>query len=579
MFKTFLFLLVFSFFVFAQKAWINEFHYDNASTDVGEFVEIVLDTSVAYDNLSDFTINLYNGNDGTSYNSTTLDQFTRVSTDSSFIFFFYNITGIQNGSPDGICLSYKGTVLADQFISYEGTFEATDGPASGTESTDIGVLEETSTPVGYSLQLAGVGTSYLQFSWQEPDTATPGLINRGQSFGKIKEPTNHAAGFATGAIDGGSIELTWIGSIGPVLPNGYLIIGTKDGESPTEVTDNVLVPNDVNWMDSEAAINVPHVDGANSYTFTNLDGNTEYTFIIYSYVVSGIDIDYKTDGTIPSTIGTTLDGPVIFGFEDFESGSFGAMTPYSVGSSNDWTIVNSAGAENSAFYAQINGYGQTETSNDWLISPGTNLDEYSDDIISFYTQYQYGTDDATNYLRLVYSTNYAGAGDPTLATWTELSFTKPSAINTWTYSGDIDISAIAGENVYFAFHYYSEDDPRRWDVDQIRLVGDEIQSAIPVEKPQTIKDYKLHNNHPNPFNPTTTISFDVPKIGETAELAVYDILGAKIKTLFSGTVMQNQVNVKWDGRNDLGRLMPSGIYFASLRAGSYLQTIKMMMMK
>ena len=56
------------------------------------------------------------------------------------------ISGIQNGSPDGIALVNGSTVL--EFISYEGTFTATNGPATGMTSTDVGVSEPTSSPVG-----------------------------------------------------------------------------------------------------------------------------------------------------------------------------------------------------------------------------------------------------------------------------------------------------------------------------------------------------------------------------------------------------------------------------------------------
>lgn len=68
----------------------------------------------------------------------------------------YATNGIQNGSPDGIALVNGTTVV--QFLSYEGTFAAVDGPASDMTSVDIGVSEPGSTPIGFSLQLRGTGT-------------------------------------------------------------------------------------------------------------------------------------------------------------------------------------------------------------------------------------------------------------------------------------------------------------------------------------------------------------------------------------------------------------------------------------
>ena len=70
-----------------------------------------------------------------------------------------------------------------QFLSYEGSFEATDGPADGMVSDDIGVSESGSTPVGYSLQLTGTGSSYGDFSWAAAAANTFGAPNNtGQTF-------------------------------------------------------------------------------------------------------------------------------------------------------------------------------------------------------------------------------------------------------------------------------------------------------------------------------------------------------------------------------------------------------------
>jgi hypothetical protein len=166
---------------FPQNAWINEFHYDNVGTDVGEFVEIVIENPGSY-NLSDFQVDLYNGSNGTSYGSETVDNFTVGSTVGNFTFYYWEVV-IQNGSPDGFALSYLGSVIIGQFLSYEGPLTATDGPANGLTSTDVLVFEDGTTPVGYSLQLGGTGTQYSDFTWNAPAPETKGFINNGQSFG------------------------------------------------------------------------------------------------------------------------------------------------------------------------------------------------------------------------------------------------------------------------------------------------------------------------------------------------------------------------------------------------------------
>jgi predicted extracellular nuclease len=83
--------------------------------------------------------------------------------------------GLQNGSPDGIAL-VDGSGTARQFLSYEGVFTATDGPAVGLESTDVGVSEPSTTPIGESLQLAGTGSCYGALTWTGPAASTFGAL-------------------------------------------------------------------------------------------------------------------------------------------------------------------------------------------------------------------------------------------------------------------------------------------------------------------------------------------------------------------------------------------------------------------
>lgn len=163
----------------AQNAWINEFHYDNASTDVGEFIEVVLENAGDY-TLSDFTVTFYNGSNGTIYGSATLADFTSGTTDGNFTIYYYAVV-LQNGAPDGFSLDYQGTVI--QFLNYEGTtFVAVGGPADGMTSTNVGVAEGSSTPVGYSLQLQGEGSTYADFTWAGPMENTEGTVNTGQTL-------------------------------------------------------------------------------------------------------------------------------------------------------------------------------------------------------------------------------------------------------------------------------------------------------------------------------------------------------------------------------------------------------------
>ena len=135
----------------AGEVFINEFHYDNAGSDVNEFIEVAVSDSYT-GALADLSVVLYNGSNGASYDTKTLDQFSPGATAGGVTYysFTYPTNGIQNGGSDGIALACGSSAF--QFLSYEGTLTASNGPAAGMSSTDIGNNEPGSTPVGSSLE-------------------------------------------------------------------------------------------------------------------------------------------------------------------------------------------------------------------------------------------------------------------------------------------------------------------------------------------------------------------------------------------------------------------------------------------
>ncbi|UCH10823.1 MAG: VCBS repeat-containing protein [Fidelibacterota bacterium] len=97
------------------------------------------------------------------------------------------------------------------------------------------------------------------------------------------------------------------------------------------------------------------------------------------------------------------------------------------------------------------------------------------------------------------------------------------------------------------------------------------QDALPTE-------FALHQNHPNPFNPTTTLRFDLPEAGDVT-LLVYDLLGREVVRLADGRMEAGYQQVIWDGRTASGREVPSGIYIARLVTTEYSKSIKMLFLK
>ena len=248
----------------SQNAWINEFHYDNTVTDVGEFVEIVIENPGSY-TLSDFQVDLYNGSGGASYDVETVDNFTVGNTEGNYTFYYWDLPqdGIQNGAPDGLSLSYLGTVITGQFLSYEGSFIAVGGPADGVTSTDIGVSETSSTPVGYSLELGGTGTQYSDFTWNAPAAETKGTINNGQTFGASSTPT-------ITVIPTSLSGFTYVVGNGPSISQSYYLSGANLDGSDVTITapsDYEISLDDANWS---SPITLTAFDGTSTTVYVRL---------------------------------------------------------------------------------------------------------------------------------------------------------------------------------------------------------------------------------------------------------------------------------------------------------------------
>ncbi|MBI4747381.1 MAG: hypothetical protein HY774_02790 [Acidobacteria bacterium] len=194
---------------------------------------------------------LYNGSGGVTYDTDALTgMIPNQSNGFGTISLSYPTNGIQNGPPDGIALVNPSSVVV-QFLSYEGSFTATNGPANGMTSVDIGVSENGSEAVGMSLQLMGTGVCYESFTWVSPATATPGAVNNSQTFGcgAVNAPivptcpTTVSADFGVGTtamvsatdsdsiVNGASITSTPV----PGITLGSIVAAGTDGGTLTAV--------------------------------------------------------------------------------------------------------------------------------------------------------------------------------------------------------------------------------------------------------------------------------------------------------------------------------------------------------
>jgi DNA/RNA endonuclease G (NUC1)/PKD repeat protein len=209
----------------------SELHYDNFGTDTGEAIEVEGPAGTA---LTGWSIVLYNGNGGVAYNTAPLSgTIPDLCNGRGVVVVNYPQDGIQNGSPDGFALiDAQGAVV--EFLSYEGTFSATDGPAAGRTSVDIGVLES-SPPVGQSLQRDTLG------NWSGPITSTIGGCNNGPP----PPPPTNSISFSGRLVND------------PALPVGFEDQLFATERDPT----NVVIPTTFTWTSETPAIATIDQDG------------------------------------------------------------------------------------------------------------------------------------------------------------------------------------------------------------------------------------------------------------------------------------------------------------------------------
>ena len=111
-------------------------------------------------------------------------------------------------------------------------------------------------------------------------------------------------------------------------------------------------------------------------------------------------------------------------------------------------------------------------------------------------------------------------------------------------------------------------------IDDIRFIPETVSvstepTAVEVSAGSIVPSgYALSQNHPNPFNPETTIRYDLPE-ASTTRISLYNMSGQKLRTLVDGPQMPGRHSVTWDSRDDAGREVSSGVYLCRMEAGGY----------
>ncbi|MCK5788552.1 MAG: T9SS type A sorting domain-containing protein, partial [Chlamydiia bacterium] len=443
---------------------------------------------------------------------------------------------------------------------------------AGVTSTDIGVEESGTTQIGESLQLLGSGAVYSDFIWQDPAQETPGELNNGQTFGGTPEPTiivvspNGEEQWEQGSthpITWTSINFT--GNIKIELEMIYrdrevLVASTEDdGNWEWEIPEDLNISDYYVIIVSDADDGDPYDVSDNPFSIIEPIPVTPYT--IY-------DIQYSTTGPSPHE-GELVEtsGVVTAKFESY------------------FFIQDGVGAWNGIVIYPIQ---DVEVGDEITIS-GTVL-EYNDkteitDIIS---------------MTILGTTNLPG---PVIISAAELSSTEDyesvlariqnvtvtnedlgygnwevedqsgtciiGGLGDYTYVPVLDdfIYSITGvvDYTYAAFKMEPRDD------NDIDLIGVDVNDDL-----LTIKADIL-GNYPNPFNPSTTIYFEVnTENTENTELTIYNLKGQKIHQY---SITNNQSSITWNGTDELGKPVTSGVYLYQLNTGDKTYTKKMLLLK
>jgi len=143
----------------------------------------------------------------------------------------------------------------------------------------------------------------------------------------------------------------------------------------------------------------------------------------------------------------------------------------------------------------------------------------------------------------------------------------------WTLKS-IDLTSFIGEQIFVAFRHFDS-----FHKGNIRIDDVSVQTGVgTVDDPTISLNNALQGNYPNPFNPETTITYSV-KEKSIVVLEVFNVKGQKVKTLVNGPVEAGNRQVIWNGTDDKGQGVSSGMYFYRMKTDGYSATKRMMLIK
>ncbi|MCH7879129.1 MAG: T9SS type A sorting domain-containing protein [candidate division Zixibacteria bacterium] len=146
----------------------------------------------------------------------------------------------------------------------------------------------------------------------------------------------------------------------------------------------------------------------------------------------------------------------------------------------------------------------------------------------------------------------------------------------WRLEQAGDFNGDGFDDIMFASQNFAGGEPRdvwimKGSVDIVTDVEDDDDIALP-------KGFQLDQNYPNPFNPETTIEFSLKRRSDV-ELVIYDVLGRRVKQLINQNLSAGSYTLGWDGTNQGGKTVASGVYYYQLKTDNTAQSKKMLLLK
>ncbi|MDA3870752.1 MAG: T9SS type A sorting domain-containing protein [Candidatus Marinimicrobia bacterium] len=474
----------------------------------------------------------------------------------------------KNSNDDSVMITYS---MDGNFgTPTDSTYYSIDDTISGGGTV---IYKEIGTSFNHSSLSANTKYYYKAMSFDSLRNYSSGVTDNATTF--TDEPTNHVTGFTVTANGYDQIDLTWTETDGTQAPAGYLIKASTS-DNITNPTDSTAVSDNATIGDNSGAKNIFH--GTASYEWAGLDTETPYYFKIYPYTNSGIDIDYKTDGTIPNGNATTGIEPAaptagdlyitevcgdgvdagtdngfmeIYNYSDHTISLRNVEARYYNTNPNDpsQTVTLSGEIDSSAFVIVT----QNETNFNAAYTPVT-----ADFIGSSF--YFNGGDDGCD---IYYVT-----------TTTILDKFNNNGVSAtpWTWNDNY---------TYERNSINSGADSLNWTEITSGIATPGATNSTPLSDDVSIKEnytkiadkYELGNTYPNPFNPTFTIPL---KLNENAFVNIHlvNILGQKVLQIENSqmAVGDNDLQVNCENLN-------SGVYFVKVTVDNVNNIQKVVLLK